>query len=73
MEIEPVDTTAAGDAFVGVFAAALDSGADMANALRRASVASGLACLKQGAQISLPTLSEIDAHQKKIPLPRQTM
>lgn len=73
MEIEPVDTTAAGDAFVGVFAAALDSGADMANALRRASVASGLACLKQGAQISLPTLSEIDAHQKKIPLPRQTI
>jgi ribokinase len=71
MEIEPVDTTAAGDAFVGVFAAALDSGADMATALRRASVASGLACLKPGAQVSLPTLSEIEAHLKKIPLPRQ--
>ena len=45
MEIEAADTTAAGDAFVGVFAAGIDSEMELPVALRRASVASGLACL----------------------------
>lgn len=71
MEIEAVDTTAAGDAFVGVLAASLDKGEEMPIALRRASVASGLACLNAGAQTSLPTIPQIEAHLKKVPLPRQ--
>ncbi|HUX79712.1 MAG TPA: ribokinase [Alphaproteobacteria bacterium] len=71
MEIEAVDTTAAGDAFVGVLAASLDSGMDLPNALRRASVASGLACLNRGAQSSLPTSQEIDKELTKVPLPRK--
>ena len=56
-----VDTTAAGDAFVGVFAATLDAGEDLPAALRRASVAGGLACRTFGAQSSLPTRAAIDA------------
>ncbi len=56
-----VDTTAAGDAFVGVLAAALDAGAALPAALRRASVAGGLACRTLGAQPSLPDKVAIDA------------
>jgi len=60
LALTPVDTTGAGDAFVGVLAAALDRGKALADALRRASVAAGLACLKEGAQSALPTAEEID-------------
>ena len=56
-----VDTTAAGDCFVGVLAAALDRGLDLAAAMQRASVAAALACTKRGSQGSLPEAAEIDA------------
>jgi len=61
LPVTPVDTTGAGDAFVGVLAAALDRGQALAEALRRASVAGALACLKEGAQSALPTAEEIEA------------
>ena len=61
LTVTPVDTTGAGDAFVGVLAAALDRGQALAEALRRASVAGALACLKEGAQSALPTAEEIEA------------
>jgi ribokinase len=72
MDIEPVDTTAAGDAFVGIFAASLEGGMDLPSALRNASVGSGLTCLKQGAQISLPTQQQIQENLKKVSLARKT-
>ncbi|MCK6447362.1 MAG: ribokinase [Planctomycetes bacterium] len=59
--IEACDTTAAGDAFVGAFAVAQASGAELAAALRRASAAGALACTRAGAQPSLPTRAELDA------------
>ncbi|HET6236199.1 MAG TPA: ribokinase [Acetobacteraceae bacterium] len=59
--ITPVDTTAAGDCFVGVLAAALDRGASLADALTRASVAAAVCCTRAGSQSSLPTTIEIDA------------
>ncbi|MBS0271628.1 MAG: ribokinase [Proteobacteria bacterium] len=71
MEIEAVDTTAAGDAFVGVLAASLDDNMDLPLALRRASVASGLACLSKGAQVSLPSNRQIEEHIEKVTLPRR--
>ena len=58
-QLEVVDTTAAGDAFVGGFAAALHRGAPMDAALAQGIVAGGLACRKLGAQSSLPTAAEI--------------
>ena len=61
LPITPVDTTAAGDAFVGAFAAAMEAGADLAAALNRASVAGGLACTVAGAQPSLPTKVAIES------------
>ena len=60
LPVEPVDTTGAGDAFVGVFAASLDAGLDAAQALHRASVAGSLACLTAGAQPSLPSAADIE-------------
>jgi ribokinase len=61
LAVEPVDTTGAGDAFVGVLAAALDRGLALPDALRRASVAAGLACTRLGAQTSQPSAAEIEA------------
>ena len=50
LDIQPVDTVGAGDAFVGVLAARLDAGDSVEGAARHASVAAGLACLREGAQ-----------------------
>lgn len=55
------DTTGAGDCFVGVLAAALECGAPLASACRRATVAASLACTRPGAQAGMPTRAEIDA------------
>jgi ribokinase len=59
--IVPVDTTAAGDCFVGVLAAALDRGLTLAGALHRANTAAALCCTRAGSQGSVPTTAEIDA------------
>ncbi len=61
LKIRPVDTTGAGDAFVGVLAAGLDAGRSMPEALHRASIGAGLACLAVGAQSAQPRAAEIEA------------
>jgi ribokinase len=61
LPIEPLDTTGAGDTFVGVLAAALDLGSGLEVALRRASAAAGLACLARGAQTAMPDSAMIAA------------
>jgi len=58
--IEAVDTTGAGDAFVGTLAAALDRGETLHGALRYAVAAGSLACTAHGAQSSLPALDDIE-------------
>ena len=52
--LDPVDTVGAGDAFVGVLAAALDDGHRITRAFARASAAGALACRGAGAQAALP-------------------
>lgn len=59
--VAAIDTTAAGDAFVGVLAAALDRGLDLPSAMRRAAAAASLACTRAGTQGSLPWAAETDA------------
>jgi ribokinase len=59
--VDPVDTTAAGDTFCGVLAAALGSGMSLRDALRRASAAAALATTRVGAQSSIPAYDEVDA------------
>jgi len=60
-QIAAVDTTAAGDCFVGVLAAALDRGASLTAALDRAMAAAALCCTRPGSQSSIPTAAETDA------------
>jgi len=55
------DTTAAGDCFVGVLAAALDRGATLVDAVTRAVTAASLSCTRVGSQNSLPGVHETDA------------
>lgn len=59
LKITPVDTVGAGDTFCGYLAASLDQGLDFAAALRRAATAGSLACLKAGAQPSIPYANEV--------------
>ncbi|HZT86671.1 MAG TPA: PfkB family carbohydrate kinase [Stellaceae bacterium] len=61
LPVTPVDTTGAGDTFAGVLAAALDSGRDLAAALRCACAAASLACLARGAQAGMPDAAAIEA------------
>jgi len=59
--VEVVDTTGAGDAFVGAFAAAIEGGAELGAALRFAITAGSLACTKAGAQTAMPSLEAVEA------------
>jgi len=59
-EITPVDTVGAGDTFCGYLAAALESGLELEEAMCRATVAGALACLKSGAQPSIPLAADVD-------------
>ncbi len=61
LPVEPVDTTAAGDCFVGWLGARLAAGDDLPVALRWASVAAGVACEGYGAQPSLPGFEAVAA------------
>jgi ribokinase len=58
--VDVVDTTAAGDAFCGAFAAALDQGFGFTGALTRGVAAGSLTCTVLGAQPSLPLQVEIE-------------
>jgi sulfofructose kinase len=53
-----VDTTGAGDAFHGAFAAAIALGIGWGDVLRYASAAGALCCTKTGARLGLPTYQE---------------
>lgn len=59
--VEVKDTTAAGDTFAGVLAAALAAGQPLRRALEQATVASALACTREGAQPSIPWADETAA------------
>ncbi|MCZ4291191.1 ribokinase [Hoeflea alexandrii] len=61
IKIKPVDTVGAGDTFCGYLAQGLDAGMEFAASVRRATVAGALACLKPGAQPSIPLSADVDA------------
>ena len=60
-EVAAVDTTAAGDAFVGGLAVALAEGRPLAEAVRWGGAAGALAATRPGAQPSLPSRAEVES------------
>jgi len=63
--VNPVDTTAAGDAFVGAFACGLAEERQIPEVLEFANAAGALTTTKLGAQPSLPSRSEVETFLKK--------
>jgi ribokinase len=59
--VTAVDTTGAGDTFVGALAAGLASGLPIPAALTRAQHAAALAVTRLGTQSAMPTRAEVDA------------
>ena len=59
--VDSLDTTGAGDAFVGALAVGMARGLDLATTLRRACAAGALATTRRGALPSMPRESELEA------------
>ena len=59
--VTPVDTTGAGDTFLGYFVAGLDEGHDIPAALELASAAAALKVTRPGTADAIPSRAEVDA------------
>ena len=59
LKVVPLDTVGAGDTLCGYLAAGLDQGLEFGVALKQAAVAGSLACLKSGAQPSIPFIGDV--------------
>jgi ribokinase len=60
--ITPVDTTGAGDTFVGVLANGLAEGLEIGRAMELACAAASLSCLTAGAQAGMPQREALELH-----------
>jgi ribokinase len=67
-EVEVVDTTAAGDAFIGTLVALLAEGRDWEHVAERAVWAGALAVQREGAQPSLPRRDQVEQAARTRPL-----
>lgn len=63
--VEAIDTTAAGDVFLGAFTAALSNGKGIAEAVEFASVASAISTTVKGAQTSIPKCEQVEAFMEQ--------
>ena len=59
-KVEAVDTTAAGDTFIGYFISGLVRGLDMEETLKLASRASSITVTRKGSSSSIPTREEVE-------------
>lgn len=62
--VKAVDTTAAGDTFVGAFVVRLSEGADVREAMRFACRAAAVTVTRRGAQQSIPFRSEVEERKE---------
>ena len=67
-QVDTVDTTGAGDTFIGYYLAELTRGTDAANAIRTACAASAISVSRMGAAPSIPVLQEVTAAMKRMKL-----
>jgi ribokinase len=67
IQVNPVDTTGAGDTFAGAFSYAISDGMLLKEAICFAAIAAGLSVEKKGAQSGMPTLAECVEYRKKVP------
>ncbi|WP_240612340.1 ribokinase [Salinicola lusitanus] len=66
-KVEAIDTTAAGDTFIGYFMAARQRGDDIEQALRLATTASALCVQKAGAEPSIPDADAVEKAMTTLP------
>ena len=59
VQVEAVDTTAAGDVFNGALALAIEEGKDILSAVRFACEAAAITVTRMGAQASIPYRNEL--------------
>ncbi|MDN4502074.1 ribokinase [Alteromonadaceae bacterium BrNp21-10] len=59
-DVTPVDTTAAGDTFIGFFLAGFAQGQDVETALYKASAAAAICVQCNGASCSIPSLEQVE-------------
>jgi ribokinase len=67
-QVQAVDTSGAGDAFVGSLAVFLAEGCPVPEAARRANVVAALSVTRLGTQASYPRRTEIEAFAARIGL-----
>lgn len=60
IKVKVVDTTAAGDTFVGAVCNRLESGWDIVSACRFANCAASITVQRKGAAVSIPTIDEVE-------------
>ncbi|MBL1421348.1 MAG: ribokinase [Alphaproteobacteria bacterium] len=63
--VDAVDTTGAGDTFLGYFLAMLDARKEIEYCLEFSSVAAGLQVMKPGASNSIPSIEQVKIHFEK--------
>ena len=59
--VKAVDTTGAGDTYMGYFVGCLAQGMDRQTAMQYASMASAISVTRPGAAVSIPTMDEVRA------------
>lgn len=64
-KVSALDTTAAGDSYIGAFAYGLSNGDSVEDSLHYAAATAAIAVTKMGAQPSLPTKKEVDDFLEK--------
>lgn len=66
IKVKVVDTTGAGDTYVGAIAAKLQQGIPLVTAAKFAAIASSITIGRKGAAISIPTLKEVEEVQNSL-------
>ncbi|MEF3304080.1 ribokinase [Paenibacillus sp. GYB003] len=66
LQVNAVDTTAAGDSFIGGFVAGYLASRDADAAIREAQIAAAITVTRHGAQSSLPTRREVESFRRSL-------